>query len=112
MKGFAFSLVRLVAPCVLVAFSAPRAFAQAGGTGAIEGTVSIAGTNTPLPDASVSVVGTARGARTDAAGKFRIPGLAAGSYQLRAQRIGYTSLTKEVTLAAGGTATAEFVLRE
>src|SRR5262245_55988 len=110
MKGFAFSLVRFVAPCILVAFGAPRVFAQANG--AIEGTVAVAGTNAPLPDATISIVGTTRGARTDESGKFRIPGLAAGSYQLRAQRIGYTSLTKAVTVVAGQTATAEFVLRE
>src|SRR5262245_2319413 len=110
MKGFAFSLVRFVAPCILVAFGAPRVFAQANG--AIEGTVAVAGTNAPLPDATISIVGTPRTARAAEAGKFRIPGLAPGSYQLRAQRIGYTSLTKAVTLTAGQTASAEFVLRE
>ncbi len=111
MNRFASSLVRFAVPCVLVASGvAPRVFAQA--TGAIEGTATIAGTNAPLPSATVSIVGTTRGARTDEAGKFRIPGLAVGSYQVRAQRIGYTSQTKAVTVADGQTATAEFVLRE
>jgi TonB-dependent starch-binding outer membrane protein SusC len=110
MKGFASFLVRFAVPCVVALGVAPRLFAQAAG--AIEGTVAVAGTGAPLPDATVSVVGTTRGARTDEAGKFRIPGLTAGSYQLRAQRIGYTSLTKSVTVTAGQTANAEFVLRE
>jgi len=111
MKRIVSSIVRLAVPaCLIMASLAQNARAQA--TGAIEGTVTVAETNAPLSDATVSLIGTSRGARTDAAGKFRIPGLTAGSYQVRAQRIGYTSLTKAVTVTAGQTTTAEFVLRE
>jgi TonB-dependent SusC/RagA subfamily outer membrane receptor len=111
MRRFASSLVRLAVPCALASAGfAPGVLAQA--TGVVEGTVAVAGTNAPLPDATVSLIGTSRGARTDETGKFRIPGLAAGSYQIRAQRIGYTSVTHAVTVAAGQTATTAFVLRE
>ena len=109
MNRIASSIVRLVVPCALtIAGFASRGLAQT--TGAIEGTVTIAGTNAALPDATVSLVGTNRGARTDESGKFRIPGLATGSYQVRAQRIGYTSLTRAATVAAGQTATLTFTL--
>jgi len=111
MNGIVSSIVRLAVPACLAAASlAQNARAQA--IGAIEGTVTVAETNAPLSDATVSLVGTSRGARTDATGKFRIPGLSAGSYQVRAQRIGYTSLTKAVAVTAGQTTTVEFVLRE
>jgi TonB-dependent SusC/RagA subfamily outer membrane receptor len=88
------------------------ALGQAQTTGTIEGTVAVTGTNQPLPDVQVSIIGTTRGARTDDAGRFRIPGVAAGTYQVRAQRIGYASQSKPITLAAGQTATLSFVLRE
>ena len=111
MNRIASSIVQLVVPCAL-AIAGFTSDARAQTTGAIEGTVTVAGTNAALADATVSLVGTNRGARTDEAGRFRIPGLAAGSYQVRAQRIGYASLTRPVTVAAGQTATAAFTLRE
>jgi hypothetical protein len=111
MNRIASSIVQLVVPCAFaIAGSASAARAQT--TGAIEGTVTVAGTNAALADATVSLVGTNRGARTDQSGKFRIPGLATGSYQIRAQRIGYSSLTRPATVAAGQTATVTFTLRE
>jgi TonB-dependent SusC/RagA subfamily outer membrane receptor len=111
MNRIASSIVQLVVPCAL-AIAGFASGARAQTTGAIEGTVTVAGTNAALADATVSLVGTNRGARTDESGKFRIPGLAAGSYQVRAQRIGYASLTRPVTVAAGQTATVAFTLRE
>jgi len=111
MNRIASSIAQLVVPCAL-AIAGFASAASAQNTGAIEGTVTVAGTNAALADATVSLVGTNRGARTDESGKFRIPGLAAGSYQVRAQRIGYTSLTRAVTVAAGQTATVTFTLRE
>src|SRR5207253_3444929 len=91
----------LVSAAVAIVALAPIGYAQA--TGTIEGTVTITA-GSPLPDVQVAVVGTSRGARSDDAGKFRIPGLAPGSYQVRAQRIGYASTTRTVTVAAGPTA--------
>jgi outer membrane receptor protein involved in Fe transport len=95
---------------VLLLFAAQAAVAQA--TGAIEGTVRTAGTEQPVADVQVQLVGTNRAARTDDAGKFRIPGLAPATYQLRAQRIGYASSTSSVTVAAGQTATVSLSMRE
>src|SRR5437868_15078832 len=77
---------------------APPIAAQAAGAGIIEGTVTVAGTAQPLSDVQVALVGTQRAARTDEAGKFRIPGVPAGAYQVRAQRIGYGSITHAVSV--------------
>src|SRR5262245_25446221 len=107
-------VARLLRPLLVggVAIVSFATLGQAQTTGTIEGTVTVTGTNQPLPDVQVSLVGTTRGARTDEAGRFRIPGVAAGSYNVRAQRIGYASQSKPLTLAAGQTATLSFVLRE
>src|SRR5512146_906649 len=84
--------------------------AVAQATGAIEGTVT-AGTNQPIGDVQIHLVGTSRAARTDDAGHFRIPGLAPATYQVRAQRIGYASSTTSVAVTAGQTATVTISLR-
>ena len=51
------------------------------GAGAIVGTV-LTADRRPVPDARVCALGTTACATTDAAGRFRIPDLRAGSYQL------------------------------
>jgi len=110
MTRFASSITR-IALLSLMASAGLVSPAAAQATGAVEGTVRVSG-DQPLADATVMLVGTTRGARTDVAGKFRIPGLAPGSYQVRAQRIGYTSATQTVAVTADGIAAANFVLRE
>jgi TonB-dependent SusC/RagA subfamily outer membrane receptor len=100
----------LVTAAIALVLAAPHVSAQA--TGVIEGTVTLVGTNQPVGDVQVQLVGTSRGARTDEAGKFRIPGLAPATYQVRAQRIGYASSTRSVVVAAGQTATLAVPMRE
>ena len=85
--------------------------AVAQATGAIEGTVTT-GTNQPVGDVQIHLVGTSRAARTDEAGHFRVPGLAPATYQVRAQRIGYASSTTSVAVTAGQTVTVTIALRE
>ncbi len=111
--------MRTLTECVGRAFAAAAIalvlatrFAAAQATGVIEGTVTMVGTNQPVGDVQIQLVGTSRAARSDEAGKFRIPGLAAATYQLRAQRIGYASVTRSVTVAAGQTATVVVPMRE
>jgi TonB-dependent SusC/RagA subfamily outer membrane receptor len=85
---------------------------SAQATGSIEGTVTIADGTTPLAEVQIAVVGANRAARTDEAGKFRVANVPAGTYQVRAQRIGYGSMTRSVTVVAGQAATVNFALRE
>ena len=54
----------------------------------------------PVPGANVLVEGTARGAATDAAGAFRLDGLAPGAYRLVVRAVGYRTETRPVTLGA------------
>jgi TonB-dependent SusC/RagA subfamily outer membrane receptor len=107
LRRFCFSVVTSVLAAFIVAL--PLA-AQA--TGVIEGRVVAATTSRPLADVQVSVMGTTLGARTDEAGRFRIPAVPAGTYRVRAQRIGYSSVAPSVTVVAGQTVTADVALRE
>src|SRR5690348_4076438 len=74
----------------------------------ITGTVTIAGTSTPLPGASVSVPGTAATARASANGQFRLVA-PDGDITLLARATGYKRITRP--LPAGQT-TADFALEK
>lgn len=86
--------------------------ANAQGTvGAITGTIRERGTDRALPGVQVRVVGTQRGAMSDAAGRYRISGVSAGSVQLVAQQLGYAPQSRTVTVS-GGEVTADFTLAQ
>ena len=57
--------------------------------GMVGGTVIAERTGAPIPEVQVLVEGTTRGAVSDAAGRFRIIGLAGDSVRLSVRRIGY-----------------------
>ncbi|HEX2206359.1 MAG TPA: SusC/RagA family TonB-linked outer membrane protein [Longimicrobium sp.] len=84
--------------------------AAAQGTGNIQGTVSDADARTPLAGVRVSVDGTTLGAVTGADGRFEIRNVPAGTRTLRAARLGYATAQRQVSVTAGGTATAVFSL--
>jgi TonB-linked SusC/RagA family outer membrane protein len=80
------------------------------GTGTITGRIVELSSQRPLSDVQVRVLGTQRGAVTNDRGEYRINAITAGTVQLRAQRIGYAPVTQSVTVAAGASATSNFVL--
>jgi TonB-dependent starch-binding outer membrane protein SusC len=85
--------------------------AAAQNTGTIGGTVTETGTQRPIQGAQVFVAGTERGRLTDANGVFTFADVPAGTVVLRVESIGYRSTEQEVTVTAGGTATATFQLQ-
>lgn len=79
-------------------------------TGTITGRVIDGPTQQPLAAVTVLVEGTQRGALTRPDGNYTLTDVPAGTHQLRTTRIGYTSATAQVTVAAGGTTTMNFEL--
>lgn len=90
---------------VAVLGSADAAFA-----GQISGRVTAAGSNQPIEGAQVTIAGTGLGAITDEEGRYVITNVDAGTHNVRAQRIGYTPVTRSVTLAADAAVTLDFAL--
>lgn len=88
----------------------PVAVRETADTGVISGQVSDSGSGAPVVGALVSVEGARRTAVTDAEGRYRIGGIAEGTYVVRARYIGYRPAVLSVTVAAGGEATANLVL--
>lgn len=68
----------------------------------------------PLPGANVAVTGgqlsAPTGAATDVSGAYTISSLSPGRYEATASFVGYTSVTKTVTIVAGKAATVNFAL--
>ena len=89
---------------------APQLSAQ-DATGTIRGRVLDAASQQPLSSVNVILVGTTRGAVTQNDGSYLLINVTAGTQTVRASRIGYSPLTQSVTVAAGGSATADFSLQ-
>jgi len=67
--------------------------------GQIFGRVFDSQTGSPLPGANVIIVGTSFGTATDLNGRYIIPQVSFGDYQLRVSYIGYTTETKDITIS-------------
>ena len=100
------STTRIAVATAVLAFS--WSWAQQG---TIRGKVSDSELSHPLPGASLSLVGTARGTITGGDGTFELA-VAPGDHTLQATFIGYRSAKKAVTVAEGETVTVDFELSE
>lgn len=93
-------------PLLFGAFSV--AFAQGGGR--ITGRVTSTEGARPVQGVTVVVEGSRRASLTDSAGRYLLTDVPAGVRQVTARRLGLTSSTQQVTVAAGQVATANFSL--
>ena len=81
-------------------------------TGTIEGTVIDAGSRRPLAGAQVTIVGSPLRALTTASGSFRLTQVGAGARQVRARVLGFTALTRTVTVVEAQTVRTDFELAQ
>ena len=101
---------RLLAVALGACALLPAAAAAQEGPGTVRGRVVEATGRQPIAGAAVRVVGTPLGTVAGPDGSYQITGVAPGTVQVRAQRIGFTPTAQPVTVAAGATATADFAL--
>ncbi|MBI1968264.1 MAG: TonB-dependent receptor, partial [Gemmatimonadetes bacterium] len=94
--------------CIALVLAAPaRILAAQGGT--VRGKVADA-TGAPLAGATLTLVGAAQQARTDAQGEYELRGVPAGTHTLRVRVLGYVQQTVSVTVPAGQMVTQDFTL--
>lgn len=93
--------------CTLVV---AQSYAQTGAV--ISGRVVDHSTKHPVADARVELAGSSQRATTGHEGDFRFSGLAAGTYQLRASRVGYATAAAQVDLKADEEHTLRLELQE
>jgi hypothetical protein len=91
------------AAVLAIGFLYPAAPATAQEQGRITGQVVVARSLAPVASVQISLVGTQQGAIGDEDGRFVILNVAPGTHRVRAERIGYESVTQEVTVSAGET---------
>lgn len=82
-------------------------------TGTISGTVT-GEQSAPLEDVQVQVLsratGFSRGVRTNSSGRYTVPGLEVGTYDVTVRRIGFAAQTKTVGVTLSQTSRADFAL--
>ena len=103
-------LVRVLLATFAVALLPAGLAAQDDGT--VSGVVTDQTSGRPLPEVQVSVAGTQRGSISDQQGRYTIRGVPAGTYEIRARRVGYEPASQRVTVGAGATATVNFAMSE
>jgi len=107
MRTFLRAVVPVV--CVGAAAATPaRGLHAQAQQGTIAGRVTDAGTGQPIASVQLQVVGTNVGTQTNADGQFTIRNVPAGTYELRALRVGFAETKQTVRVAAGGTASVTF----
>ena len=98
---------------LLLFFLLLAAVAQAQNPGTLAGTVRDRATQESLPGVSVTLEGTSLGTATDADGRYRLSGVPAGAYNLRASSVGYDALLRaDVALSSGNVNTLNLELNE
>ncbi len=85
--------------------------AAAQETGQVVGEVTAAETMGPLAQVQVLLTDTGMGTLTNSQGQFTIGNVPPGTYELRAERLGYGTATQEVTVGANETVTVELQLQ-
>jgi TonB-linked SusC/RagA family outer membrane protein len=113
-RYFIMAHVKRIASCAVVALlltfglSVGTALAQ---TGSIEGVVTDAESDNPLPGVNVVIQGTQQGAATGTDGTYEITGVEPGTYTVRASFVGYADTTRQgVEVQANQTTTVDFAL--
>ncbi|GBD32685.1 TonB-dependent receptor SusC [bacterium HR33] len=96
--------VLVTAPLLLTLVPALMLAQQAS----VSGQVTDHSSGRPVPEATVSVVGTDRRAITDAEGRYLLREIPPGRIQLRASRIGYQSQIQLLTVSPGQAVTVNF----
>ena len=100
-------LSQLFISAILLPVFAAGAYAQGTVTGRVTGSPE----GRPLPNAAV-IIDDNRGVTTDNSGSFLIERVPAGTYIVEARMLGYTSVTKTVTVTDGATVSVSFLLDE
>jgi hypothetical protein len=98
---------------MLAAFASvlvPTASGQTPSTGRINGRVTDETSGAPLSDVQIYLVGANQGAISRQNGTYVILSVPAGNYELRAERIGLGTVSRQVTVTAGGVLEQNFTL--
>lgn len=93
-----------------IAVLVPTVGAAQASAGAIVGRVVADSTGNPVVGAVISLDSAAAAAQTNATGHYRVSGVMPGSHTVSVRRVGYATVSKEVSVTAGATSQLDFRL--
>ncbi len=104
--------LRRAAPAIAAAIAMAVGVGEARGqqAGSITGLVTAATTGQPINGVQIVIEESSHGGPTNSNGRFLFTGVAPGTYTLRAVYVGYGTVTEEVTVTPGGTATVDLAM--
>ena len=109
--GLPRSVTRLLAVSTLsFGMAAVTAASAQGQQSTISGRISAQGSNEPIPEARVVLVGTSLFTTSNAEGRYSIRNVPAGTYSVRVIRVGFQEQKKPITVSGGETVTLDFTL--
>ena len=105
---------RAALPALLLgtAFLASALPAMAQEPGRVTGQVTMEGSGAPLGEVQIFLTDTGVGSLTRQNGRYVLLNVPAGSYEIRAERIGLGGMSVQITVAAGATVVQDFTLTE
>lgn len=106
------ALLFVVSPVLAKQVGAAAGAGRESDAGTLVGAVRTALNGAPVAGANIIVEGTNRIALTDHRGNYRLTGLPAGRYTVRAERIGVASAAQSITIVPGTTVRLDFELTE
>jgi TonB-dependent starch-binding outer membrane protein SusC len=80
-------------------------------TGAIGGKVTDGTTQQPIADVSITITGTSHSVLSKSDGSYILSGLGSGVQHVRVTRIGFSPVTQDVTVNAGGMTSVDFAMQ-
>lgn len=110
LRGTKISYQQLQATGQIALLPAPEPTPAKPAVGVVQGRVTAAETGEGLSAVAVGLRGSKFGVQTGSDGSYRIAGVPAGSYIITAQRIGYGSQSRTVTVTADQVSAVDFAL--
>ena len=98
--------------CPLPLFAALLLFAPSLGAQQVTGRIIDQQAGQPLAAVQISISGTGIGALSQQTGRYLLLNVPVGTHAVTAQRIGYKTVTAQVTVTAGSTVVQDFTLSE
>jgi len=104
-------VIRHVIPVLITGLLCTARLCAQDSNGAIGGKVTDGTTQQPIADVTIAITGTSHSVLSKSDGTFLLSGLGSGVQHVRVTRIGYSPVTQDVTVNAGGVTSVDFAMQ-
>lgn len=104
-------VIRHVIPVLVTGLLCTARLCAQDQAGAIGGKVTDGTTQQPIADVTITITGTSHSVLSKSDGTFLLSGLGSGVQHVRVTRIGFSPVTQDVTVNAGGMTSVDFAMQ-